>query len=60
MTDWQNPSSPEAKRSQWLDTTVPTKTTVFFRTFFPWQLLRFAAINLRMMTIIRSSHNQKG
>jgi len=27
------------------------------RTFLPWQMWRFAAINLKMIGIIRRSHN---
>ncbi len=36
--------------------TRPTRTTLFLRTFLPWQLCRFAAINLKMVGIIRRSH----
>ena len=36
--------------------TKPTGRTVFMRTFVPWQLWRFAAINLKMIGIIRRSH----
>jgi hypothetical protein len=36
--------------------TRPTRTTVFFRTFLPWQLVRFVWINLKMVIIIRRSH----
>jgi hypothetical protein len=36
--------------------TKPTRRTVFLRTFVPWQLIRFAAINLKMIGIIRRSH----
>jgi hypothetical protein len=36
--------------------TDPTKRTLFLRTFVPWQLWRFAAINLKMIGIIRRSH----
>ncbi len=35
---------------------LPTRWTVFLRTFLPWQLWRFARINLRMIGIIRRSH----
>ncbi len=34
----------------------PTRWTLFLRTFIPWQLWRFAAINLKMIGIIRRSH----
>ena len=37
--------------------TKPTRFTVFMRTFLPWQLWRFAVINLKMIGIIRRSHN---
>ena len=36
--------------------TRPTRRTLFLRTFLPWQLWRFAAINLKMIGIIRRSH----
>jgi hypothetical protein len=32
--------------------TQPTRFTLFMRTFVPWQLWRFASINLRMMLLI--------
>jgi hypothetical protein len=32
--------------------TQPTRFTLFMRTFLPWQLWRFAAINLKMMMLI--------
>jgi hypothetical protein len=35
--------------------TRPTRLTLFLRTFVPWQLWRFARINLKMMRIIRRS-----
>ena len=31
--------------------TRPTRRTVFLRTFLPWQLWRFLAINLKMVGI---------
>ena len=36
--------------------TKPTRFTLFLRTFLPWQLWRFAAINLKMIGIIRRGH----
>lgn len=36
---------------------LPTRRTLFLRTFIPWQLVRFAWINLRMLRIIRRSHH---
>ncbi len=37
--------------------TKPTAGTKFMRTFLPWQMIRFAWINLRMIIIIRRSHH---
>lgn len=34
----------------------PSRTTLFFRTFLPYQVYRFAWINLRMLTMIAKSH----
>ena len=38
------------------DAALPTRATVFMRTFVPWQLVRFAVINLKMLRLIRRSH----
>ncbi|HQW65740.1 MAG: hypothetical protein SFU84_11065 [Gemmatimonadales bacterium] len=35
---------------------MPTRRTVFMRTFFPWQVWRFVVINLKMLGVIRRSH----
>ena len=40
--------------------TKPTRPTLFLRTFLPWQIWRFAAINLKMIGIIRRSHRTRG
>ncbi|HUO70637.1 MAG TPA: hypothetical protein VMU39_07660 [Solirubrobacteraceae bacterium] len=40
--------------------TKPTRSTIFLRTFVPWQLWRFAAINLKMLDIIRRGHRVTG
>jgi hypothetical protein len=40
--------------------TKPTRWTLFLRTFLPWQLWRFAVINLKMVGIIRRSHRSHG
>jgi hypothetical protein len=37
----------------------PTPRTLFFRTFFLWQLLRFVVINLRMTVMILKSHDSR-
>ena len=34
----------------------PTRWVLFFRTFWPYQLYRFAWINLRMLRLIFKSH----
>ena len=36
----------------------PTPFTVRLRTFLPWQLVRFAVINLKMFRIIWRNHHQ--
>jgi hypothetical protein len=36
---------------------TPTATTQFFRTFLPWQVLRFAWINLKMVRMISIGHH---
>jgi hypothetical protein len=38
------------------DVMRPTRATVFFRTFIPWQIWRFIVINLKMLGIIKASH----
>ncbi len=37
--------------------TRPTRSTIFLRTFVPWQLWRFVRINTKMIKIIRGSHS---
>ncbi|OFZ30067.1 MAG: hypothetical protein A2622_09440 [Bdellovibrionales bacterium RIFCSPHIGHO2_01_FULL_40_29] len=37
---------------------VPTKMTLFLRSFLPWQILRFLIINLRMTVMIAKSHGR--
>ncbi len=35
---------------------VPTRWTIFLRTFIPWQMVRFVVINLKMFRLIWRSH----
>ena len=35
---------------------MPTKLTLFLRTFVPWQLVKFVWINLKMIRMIFLSH----
>ena len=35
---------------------MPTRWTIFLRTFIPWQIVRFVVINLRMFRLIWRSH----
>jgi len=51
------PPAEPARVTEAFYATRPTKATLFFRTFLPWQLVRFAAINLKMLRIIRKSHH---
>lgn len=37
----------------------PTKITLFFRSFFPWQIIRFLVINIKMTLMILRSHGSK-
>jgi hypothetical protein len=38
---------------------TPSRTTLFLRTFLPWQLVRFAWINLKMIRMISiGNHGQ--
>jgi len=34
----------------------PLRSTLFLRTFVPWQIVRFLSINLKMMRMIRMGH----
>ncbi len=47
---------PKAHLSRAFYATKPTRATLFWRTFLPWQMWRFAVINLKMLTILRRSH----
>jgi hypothetical protein len=49
-----NPAKVTAETARYV--TRPTRLTLFLRTFVPWQLWRFARINLKMMRIVRRSH----
>ncbi|MCE1228421.1 MAG: hypothetical protein LWX11_02855 [Firmicutes bacterium] len=44
-------------RQQSFFATKPTRFTRFLRTCIPWQMIRFAFINLRMIQVIRRSHH---
>lgn len=37
----------------------PSRVTLFFRTFAPWQLVRFVWINLEMIRMIGKAHSQR-
>jgi hypothetical protein len=43
---------------QFASAQVPTRWTRRLRTFIPWQLVRFAVINLRMLRLIARGHHQ--
>jgi len=36
---------------------VPTRNTRFWRKFFPWQMIRFFVLNLKIMRIIIGGHS---
>lgn len=48
--------SPRGRDERWLSVTQPTAGTRFWRTFLPWQFVRFIVINLKMLRIIAMSH----
>lgn len=52
----ENRPSPGAHLTESFYATRPTRFTVFLRTFVPWQVWRFVAINLRMIRLIGISH----
>ncbi|MEQ6121208.1 hypothetical protein [Reichenbachiella sp. MALMAid0571] len=37
--------------------TVPGKSTRFWRNFWPWQIIRFIVLNLKMMRIVVGGHS---
>ncbi len=43
----------------WHYATQPSRGTLFWRTFLPWQLLRFAVVNLLMIKMIFKSHGRR-
>ena len=49
--------TPPSPPSDWFYATKPTRTTLFLRTFVPYQLWRFLWISLKMVAIIRLSHS---
>jgi hypothetical protein len=51
-----SPPAPQ-RRPGAADATVPTRRTIFLRTFLPWQAIRFAIINLKMFRLIWRSHH---
>lgn len=36
---------------------MPTRSTRFWRKFFPWQIIRFFVLNLKIMRIIIGGHS---
>lgn len=53
--DSATPSGGDA-RSPFFYATKPTRGTLFWRTFLPWQFYRFLCINWKMIGMIRRSH----
>ncbi len=37
----------------------PSRVTLFFRTFVPWQILRFIWINIKMIQMIGKAHSHR-
>jgi hypothetical protein len=36
---------------------VPDETTLFWRKFLPWQLIRFVILNIKMIRIVAGGHS---
>jgi len=36
---------------------TPTKTTIFWRKFWPWQAIRFIVLNLMIIKIVVKGHS---
>lgn len=49
----------ERRSSYDLPAPVPTASTLWWRRFLPWQLLRFVVVNVRMLRMIGLSHPHK-
>ncbi len=56
MSDISTGEQPDRVKESFF-ATKPTAFTRFMRTFIPWQIVRFAAINLKMLRIIVRSHH---
>lgn len=57
MSNASHPNdAPPPHLRPWFYATKPTRMTRFLRTFLPWQMVRFAVINLKMLVLIRRSH----
>lgn len=50
--------TPAPRTTEAFYATLPTRRTIFLRTFLPWQLFRFMVINLKMLRLIRRGHHQ--
>lgn len=47
----------QSRRAQGVFATKPTDFTKSLRTSILWQLIRFVVINIKMIKVIRKSHN---
>ncbi|MHC1707717.1 MAG: hypothetical protein AB9842_09365 [Bacteroidales bacterium] len=36
---------------------MPTRTTMFWRNFIPWQIIRFIILNLKIIKIVVRGHS---
>lgn len=55
-TSSETPDRAVPDRVPRVHTPVPTSFTRFLRVFLPWQLIRFAWINVKMLGMIRRAH----
>lgn len=58
MSEAQSNRKPAPHLRQSFYATKPTRWTRFWRTFLPWEMVRFAVINLKMLVVIRRSHHR--
>jgi hypothetical protein len=54
----EHDSTDTARDPQFGYATMPTAWTIRMRTFLPWQLVRFAVINLKMLRMIWRGHHR--
>lgn len=57
MTNEEIGTNKESRYSEQSYAAHPTKYTMFWRKFWPWQIYRFFALNLMVMKIVIKGHS---